>query len=446
MQRRAYIHVGLPKTGTTYLQQALWGNRRVLADSGVMVPGEGRLSQRHAAYDLLGRRIGGDDQDRIPGSWQRLVDAIAASSGGSVIISEELLVHARRRHVRRILKDLDEFEVHVVVTVRDLGRALGSMWQEQVSKGATWPWPEYLAAVRSPGSGPATAGVGFWLRYDLRRVLGSWETAVPRPRIHVVVVPPDGSSPMTLLSLFLAAVDVRDSAVSAPRRGTNRAVGVVETEVVRRLNELLVGRLNERQRVRVFNTAIKPALRAHGGETRLAVPVEFHDWLEQASRDLVHVLTDSDYDVVGDARHLEVRELDNRGVDPTNIEAEAVAAAAIAALGGVTASYADSIRPARSRQSMEPVDTGTRIASAGRALGFRARKSALELADRSGLFARAAQAYLRRLAPSNSDTSDRATRGHGTPVVVSEEPTAGPPAPDDGHDAAGTSFDGDRAH
>ena len=35
--RRVLLHIGLPKTGTTYLQQVVWGNRDRLQADGVRV-------------------------------------------------------------------------------------------------------------------------------------------------------------------------------------------------------------------------------------------------------------------------------------------------------------------------------------------------------------------------------------------------------------------------
>jgi len=54
MLGRVYVHIGLPKTGTSYLQRTLWRNRAELARVGVYLPGERRLAQRYAVWDLLG--------------------------------------------------------------------------------------------------------------------------------------------------------------------------------------------------------------------------------------------------------------------------------------------------------------------------------------------------------------------------------------------------------
>ena len=47
------LHIGLPKTGTTYLQQVVWGNRDRLESDGVFVPGFGHREHLWAALDLL---------------------------------------------------------------------------------------------------------------------------------------------------------------------------------------------------------------------------------------------------------------------------------------------------------------------------------------------------------------------------------------------------------
>jgi hypothetical protein len=49
---RVYLHIGEPKTGTTFLQHALWGNRARLAGQGVLLPGYTRRDHSRASRDL----------------------------------------------------------------------------------------------------------------------------------------------------------------------------------------------------------------------------------------------------------------------------------------------------------------------------------------------------------------------------------------------------------
>jgi hypothetical protein len=398
MSNQVYIHVGLPKTGTSYVQRALWRNQDRLAAQGITIPGKQQPFQRHAVSDLLGRRLQGADQPHMAGSWQRLVDAVQTSSAQTAILSEEFLVHARPAQVARIVRDLRPAEVHIIVTVRDLGRALGSMWQHDVSQGATWPWSEFVAAVRDPKHGPPTAGVGFWLRYDLRRVLAVWETTIPAQRISVVVVPPSSAPASRLLDLFAEATGVSASALTPPERPANTSVGVAETEVLRRLNASLRRRLNEQQQVRVFTQTLKPALRASGNSSQLRIPDECDAWLAASSNDLIRFLETSDYKVVGDVEDLRSDGHALDAVDPAELGDKALLEAAMSALTGLTESYAGESWKARRRTDADETNAKTRLASSSRAFGFKARMRAFELADRNALLATAARHYLRRRA------------------------------------------------
>ena len=71
---RIYVHIGEPKTGTTFLQRALWGNRARLAAQGILLPGyEGRDHNR-ASRDLReAPREAGDPTDPWAGDWDVLV-------------------------------------------------------------------------------------------------------------------------------------------------------------------------------------------------------------------------------------------------------------------------------------------------------------------------------------------------------------------------------------
>lgn len=389
-----FIHVGLPKTGTSYVQSTLWRSQERLAGQGVSVPGEHRQFQRRAVWDLIGRRLGDDEPD-VPGSWRALIQHVQSGTEPTVILSEEFLVHARRPHVRRIVRDLEPAEVHIVVTVREVTRVIGSMWQHEVSQGATWPWAEFVSAVRDPEHGPPTAGVGFWLRYDLRKVLSVWETAVAAERIHVVIVPPEDASPTLLLERFAEATGISATALTRPEKRVNTSVGVAETEMVRRLNESLDGRLNERQYIRVFDNAVKPALRAGNGSARLRMPDELRGWLSDHSDQLIAFLRTSSYGVVGDLDDLRPQAAAFEGTDPAEVADAELFAAALSALTGTVDHYASFWWRVRRRKEAVDVDAKTRLVSAGRALGFKARTQALRLADHNKLFARAARSYLR---------------------------------------------------
>ena len=154
-----------------------------------------------AAWDLAGRRPRGADDATISGRWCELVDAVAFQEGQDVLLSDEYLATRTRRQARRAINDLSaRHEVHVVVTVRDLGRVLTSSWPEDVKSGSTATWPEYVAAVRvperSPGTRPAASGCGRTSRTCSR--CGPWRRAptasTSSPSRHRARGPPSCSS------------------------------------------------------------------------------------------------------------------------------------------------------------------------------------------------------------------------------------------------------------
>lgn len=394
---RVYIHIGLPKTGTTYLQGALWQSRDELARRGVLVPGESQMVQRFAFWDLVGRRLRGADQSHVPGAWRRLARTVRAWDGDQVVLSDEFLVHARPAQVRRMVRAFAPAEVHVVVTVRDLERVICSAWQEEVAKTHAWPWSDFLAAVTDPDAGPATAALGFWLRQDLQRVLGVWESGVAPEHIHVAVVPPPGSSPTRLLELFAEAAGLDAAALTPPPpKKANTSVGVAEAEVLRRVNAGLHGRLDERQHLHVLRGVARRSLRARSQTACVSIPPEQRAWVVERSRQTVEVLKNHRYDVVGDLDDLLPAAATTGDTSRREVTADDVADAAVAALTAVLEDYARLWTRVRRKEAASTAGRATRLASSTRAVAFTTRLRLLELADRNPVVARAARLYLRR--------------------------------------------------
>ena len=69
---RVYLHVGLPKTGTTYLQDVLFRQKQALADAGLLVPGASSFTHFLATQDLTGVAFAGHAFEGIEGSWKAL--------------------------------------------------------------------------------------------------------------------------------------------------------------------------------------------------------------------------------------------------------------------------------------------------------------------------------------------------------------------------------------
>ncbi len=386
-----YLHIGLSKTGTSYLQQALWANRKQLRAAGVLVPGDRPLFRSLAVWDLMGRRPRGADLPQVPGSWQALVDAVKDWDGTHAVVSEEGLALARPRQVGRAVESFAPSSVHVVVTVRDLLHVIPATWQQELARGATWTLEEYLAAVRDPESGPVAAGVAFWLRQDVTRMLDAWEAVVPRDRIHIVTVPPSGSPRGLLLERFAAAARFDSSGFATEDNPSNESVGVVEAEVLRRLNRALGDRLTERQYTRVVARGVREALQERRDTARIAFPAEHVGWVRERAGSMVDELRRRDYDVSGNLDDLLVAA--DSAPEHQRIEPAELADAALAALQASVEQHAQLWQRVRTREPAA-TDEASRAGSFVRATGYRARVAALGLADRNRLVRRALTRYL----------------------------------------------------
>jgi hypothetical protein len=397
-----YLHIGLPKTGTTSIQHALQTRKDALAERGFLFPGGNHHAQRLAAYDLLGRRIEGADATRIPGSFRRLVREIDAHDGPGVVVSEELLALARPVHVRKLVRALRRHRVHVVVGVRDLGRTLVSAWQQEIVMGRTFSWCEYAAAVRDPDQAGVRAGVAFWIRHDVFRVLDTWERRVPRERVRLVTVPPPGTPSEVLLDRFAEAVGLPAGSLHVPTPPRNESLGVAELEVVRRLNTRITGPLTRNQYLHVTERGIRPGLRLPDSRP-LRLPAEDRDWVERRSDRVIARLDERGHPLHGDLADLVPAAPalrgggDARRIDEVS-DAELLAASevALATLSRAHGALFTRYRRAFVQQKGEEPGPLELLGSSTRAAGFRMRESALDRADSNRLLAWAARTYLRR--------------------------------------------------
>jgi hypothetical protein len=396
--RRVILHIGLPKTGTTYLQTLFAANRSALAEQGIYYPGEpGESSQHMAAWDLRGQRARGAKDIRQAGRWDALCTAVRSTPLPTTLISTETLSALTRRQAARAVNSFPDHDVQVVVTCRDVGRVLVSAWQQGIRAGHTSTWREFVAAVQDPAERGRHPARGFWMRFDLPAILTVWGTAQPAGGITVVTVPPAGAPPEQLLRRMAEVVGFDFRPLREPPRNDNASLGVGGTEVVRRLNIALGRRLNERQYTLVVGGVLAPALSRESTDYRYGLPEADMPWAEAEANRQMTAVRAGGYPVVGNLGDLlPRREADTRR--PDDASDEEVLNAAMLALTTVTDWSARLWWAQRKDDQPQVAPAGVRVAatSAGRAVGFRTRRLVADLADRNKLVGRAIGAYLQR--------------------------------------------------
>ena len=390
-----FLHVGLPKTGTTTLQAALDRHADDLAAAGILYPGGRHEKQRLAVFDLLGQRLEGDERT-VAGAFGRLVDEMAAYDGRSIILTEEILGMARPRQTRRFVEALPMHRVHVVVSARDLGRTLVSAWQQTVVMGGTTTWAEFAAEIRTPGTGRASDGAGFAMRHDLLRVLDLWGEVVPSDRFRLVVVPPAGAPRPLLLERFSEALDV-PSGLLSDAKPKNESLGAAETELVRRLNETLTTRLKKRQYRYVVEVGLRPRWETPGSR-RLALPASDHAWVAERATALIDQLGKRELRVIGDLAELAPQPVgDDERLDVvTDAELLAAAESAVVALAVSHGRLFTRFRSLFTEQEGRAPSAAETLSSSMRASSVRVKKRALEGADRNRFLAWAVRRYVAR--------------------------------------------------
>lgn len=225
------LHVGLMKSGTSYLQSRLVAAPEQLAAAGVLFPGRVWRDQVNAISDALGRQQRAHGE--FDGTWRRMVAEIDAHPG-TAVISMEFLAAASAERLRTVVDSFPATRVEAVVTVRDLGRTIPSMWQETLKNGRAWPWREYVDGVRRR-TGP---GETFWREQDAVAVVGKWAGLVGRDAVTVVTLPREAGDPELLWHRFCEAAGLPvDAAPPAP--SANESLGAASAALLRRLNPAL---------------------------------------------------------------------------------------------------------------------------------------------------------------------------------------------------------------
>ncbi len=296
-----YLHVGPPKTGTTFIQDVLWLNRDTLAKRGLAVPGARLVDHFHAALDLRAISFGGHDDPAVPGSWDRLA-AKARSTEHSSVITHEVLAGANEEQVGRAVESLAPAEVHVVYGARDLARQLPAVWQEGLKNRRTRSFARFLDITLDPAAPPDR---GFWRSQQPLAVLARWAQHVSADRIHVVTLPPTTVSGGQLLwQRFCSAVGVDGSGLDLEVARSNASLSVVWSEVLRQLNSQLPDDLDwptyERTVKRRFNLLAD----SQTGGRRQKVPLRHREAVLSHAEAIITGLRNASYDVIGDLTDL----------------------------------------------------------------------------------------------------------------------------------------------
>lgn len=232
--RRAILHIGVPRTGTTSLQKLLAERRAALLGVGVLFPDlTPRSAERpHLSHQHLGEAL---DGRRPPEERRELLEdldrQLAETPADVAILSYERLWRAASwRRLPRMLCDLAErrgFRPEVLVTVRGQAELIQSHYGWRLQFLREWrPFAEAFSRDLGDRRLDFAAGVAPWSRAAEGRV-----SAVP-------LRDEASAEPMALrVATELGLADRLQPILAEPaaRMQENRSPGPVTSEVSRRI-------------------------------------------------------------------------------------------------------------------------------------------------------------------------------------------------------------------
>ena len=297
MSRRVLLHVGCPKTGTSYLQDVLFRNRSTLREHDILYPADRFDAHFLAALDLMTLPWGGIETEAV-GAWDHLAEQVRHWHGTS-IVSHEIFARATPTQVERALASLGDAEVHLVLSARDLVRQIPAEWQENVKHRSHITYAKFLQTIRDPAR-HSRIGSWFWAVQEVPDILDRWGASIPPERVHLVTLPPSGSDRGELWRRFSRTFGLDGLPLDLTAERENPSLGVPETSLLRTINERVTSIIAPPDyRPLVRETLAHQTLSRGVASARLGLSPDDHAWARGLSQAWIDVLRERRYDVVG---------------------------------------------------------------------------------------------------------------------------------------------------
>lgn len=227
------LHIGLPKTATTYLQHWLCHNRKQLAEHGVWAPSRTIIPHRLAVEAITNDSVRTrDDVTAIrktdyATALAEVAEGLSDHRIETAAVSSEYFYEAEPRLVRSQLSDRLGVATRIIVVLRRQDRLIES---------------GYNQSVKAMGTRDKFHVPGYLHTLDWYRLVGMWGETFGADRINVLNYE-NSRRRGTVLADFLACIDKRLAAVnldafSPPPRARNESLPADLLEFKRIANAL----------------------------------------------------------------------------------------------------------------------------------------------------------------------------------------------------------------
>ncbi len=221
------LHMGVHRTGTTYLQDTLAHNRPRLKEAGICYPRAfDRSLGNGVAWKLMDGRL----------STKEFIEKVQQECEGCerIIVSDEDF--SQMRDTAWLKKLAGHFDIEVFVYLRRQDIWLESWYNQHVR----WPWVKKFSTA-TPEQFLKHLDDFYWI--DYAKLLGRIASVVPKERIHVEVVDILGVNNTT--RDFFKKIDFAYQENKKSRE--NASISAVKLQILRRIDLLdLSGRARHR--------------------------------------------------------------------------------------------------------------------------------------------------------------------------------------------------------
>ncbi len=277
------LHIGLPKTGTTALQNAAAERRPELLRQGVRYPGR-YPNHRVAVSGLMGRRWGWAGPESSTPSlqpWRELLTEIEVDPDRRSWIGHEFISESDDATAARFGSELGP-SMQVVITLRSFGSLLASSWQQFLKTGTSHPFEHWLRRVlATPPDQKVTPT--FHRRNDQAELVRRWAGVAGPDHVTVIVV--DKDRPKALPTAFEDLLGLQPGTLAVDRSDgliANRSMSAIETELLRRLNVAVKqGGLGWRQYERLIRNGVAARLLTARTPGPDEPPVRLPEWARE---------------------------------------------------------------------------------------------------------------------------------------------------------------------
>lgn len=154
--RTVYLHIGLPKTGTSVIQRTLSASTRFLEDNDLLYPTSVQHSLFHdSGHHLLAIQLMLErweelalpiDKVLVEQTWDRLLEELAGSARANVFLSSEWFAFDVHQHeaILAIREKLGDFRVKIIITLRKVHDLVNSLYAQRIRDGYAGTMDEYL--------------------------------------------------------------------------------------------------------------------------------------------------------------------------------------------------------------------------------------------------------------------------------------------------------------